>query len=168
MRNDVSMMVTRIRAPRIEDATSLAELHLETWAETYASLFPESAWGEEERRGRMRMWTSICSEPRPGDNFAVAERDGRLVGLAGAGAGQDDDAPRDKQLWFIYLLASEHGTGAGQGLLDAVLGSDPASLWVLEANPRALSFYVRNGFEPDGIRRPSGYEGAGDEIRMVR
>ena len=162
------MTVARIRAPRIEDATSLAELHLATWAETYAGLFPDSAWGERERQGRVRMWTSICSQPRPGDKFAVAEREGRLVGLAGAGAGQDDDPPRDKQLWFIYLLASEHGTGTGQGLLDAVLGSEPASLWVLEANPRARSFYVRNGFTPDGVRRPSGYERAGDEIRMVR
>ncbi|GAA1864766.1 GNAT family N-acetyltransferase [Paeniglutamicibacter psychrophenolicus] len=162
------MTPTRIRSPRPEDAAALAELHLETWAETYAGVFPESAWGEEARTGRIRMWNSICTAPRPGDSFALAERDGRLVGLAGAGASQDAPAPQERQLWFIYLLASEHGSGTGQGLLDAVLGKDPASLWVLEANARAVAFYARNGFVPDGTRKPSGYEGAGDEIRMVR
>ena len=162
------MTPTRIRAPRPEDAAALAELHLETWAETYAGVFPESAWGEEARAGRIRRWSSICTAPRPGDSFAVAEQDGSLVGLAGAGASQDTPAPWERQLWFIYLLASEHGSGAGQGLLDAVLGKDPASLRVLEANARAVAFYARNGFVPDGPRKPSGYEGAGDEIRMVR
>jgi ribosomal protein S18 acetylase RimI-like enzyme len=162
------MTPTLIRAPRPGDAAALAELHLETWAETYAGAFPASAWGEEARAGRIRMWGSICTAPRPGDRFAVAERDGRLAGLAGAGASQDTPAPRARQLWFIYLLASAHGSGAGQGLLDAVLGKEPASLWVLEANARAAAFYTRNGFVPDGSRKPSGYEGAGDEIRMVR
>lgn len=38
----------------------------------------------------------------------------------------------------------------------------------LEANPRARAFYVKNGFAPDGARQPSGFDGAPDEIRMVR
>lgn len=162
------MTATRIRAPRPQDAEALAELHLETWAETYSGVFPDSAWGQEARRGRIRMWSSICSAPRPGDCFAVAERDGRLIGLAGAGASQDSPAPREKQLLVIYVLASEHGTGAGQELADAVLGQGPASLWVLGTSSRAMAFYSRNGFVPDGTRRPCAYEGAGDEIRMVR
>ncbi|MDQ0094095.1 hypothetical protein J2T21_001975 [Paeniglutamicibacter psychrophenolicus] len=80
---------TRIRAPRPGDAAALAELHLEIWAETHAGVLPASAWGEEARTGRIRMWGSICTAPRLGDRCAVAERDGRLVGLAGAGASQD-------------------------------------------------------------------------------
>ncbi|RAX51166.1 hypothetical protein DQ353_01965 [Arthrobacter sp. AQ5-05] len=135
------MTPIRIRSPRPGDAAVLAELHLATWAETYAWVFPESAWGKEAHTGRIRMWSSICTAPRPGDSFAVAERDGSLVGLAGA--------------------------GAGQGLLDAVPGKDPASPWVLEPNARAVAFYASNGFVPDGTRKPGGYEGAGDEIRMV-
>ena len=162
------MTATRIRAPRPQDAEALAELHLETWAQTYFEVFPDSAWDQEALRGRIRMWSSICSAPRPGDCFAVAERDGRLIGLAGAGASQDSSAPREKQLFFLYVLAAEHGTGAGQGLADAVLGEGPASLWVLCTNSRALAFYTRNGFVPDGTRQPCAYEGAGDEIRMVR
>jgi GNAT superfamily N-acetyltransferase len=80
----------------------------------------------------------------------------------------DDPPPRERQLWFIYLLASAQGSGAGQALLDDVLGDEPASLWVFEANPRARAFYAKNGFVPDGARQPSGFDGAPDEIRMVR
>lgn len=157
-----------IRPPRPDEAEPLADLHLTTWRETYADHFPPSAWGAEAREARVQLWTAICSAPRPDSRTAVAELDGRVVGFAHAGRNVDDPPPRERQLWFIYLLASAQGSGAGQALLDEVLGDDPASLWVLEANPRARAFYVKNAFAPDGARQPSGFDGAPDEIRMVR
>ncbi|MFZ5868948.1 MAG: GNAT family N-acetyltransferase [Actinomycetota bacterium] len=60
--------------------------------------------------------------------------------------------PRRLELHLIYLLAAHHGTGLGQGLLDAAVADAPAFLWIAEDNPRALAFYRRNGFEPDGAR----------------
>lgn len=50
----------------------------------------------------------------------------------------------------------------------AAIGSEPATLWVAEDNPRARGFYARNGFTPDGTRKVD--EAADDlaEIRMVR
>lgn len=157
-----------VRTPREDEWEALADLHLATWQETYSGKFPDSAWDPDARVARIGMWKAICSAPRPGDRFAVVERDGKLVGLAGAGASQDNPAPRVTQLWFIYVLASEQGAGVGQKLLDNVLGTSPASLWVLEDNPRAISFYNRNGFLVEGTRKPSGFETAGDEIRMIR
>lgn len=157
-----------IRAPRKDEWEALTDLHLTTWKETYSGKFPDSEWGSKARLARIGMWKAICTAPRAGDKFAVVERDGRLVGLAGAGASQDDPAARAVQLWFIYLLASEQGTGAGQELLDSVLGTSPSSLWVLEGNPRAISFYERNGFHVDGSRKATKYEAAGYEIRMIR
>lgn len=157
-----------IRSPRPAEVEALADLHLRTWQETYAGRFPPSAWGEAARRQRLRLWEAICSSPRADDRFAIAERDGELIGLAGAGRCRDDPAPRERELFFIYVLASEQGSGAGQALLDEVLGADAASLWVLEGNRRAVAFYARNGFEHDGARKSSGYEAGGDEIRLVR
>ena len=43
-----------------------------------------------------------------------------------------------------------HGSGLGQRLLDTAIGARAAYLWILNENPRAERFYVRNGFEPDG------------------
>ncbi len=157
-----------IRPPRLDEAETIAELHLRTWEETYADVFPVSAWDVEARKARLKMWRAICTSPRPGDRFAVAERDGELVGFAGCGASTDAPPVRDRHLYFIYLLASEQGSGAGQALLDEVLGDAPASLWVLESNARAQAFYARNGFALDGYRQPTGFDTGGDEVRMVR
>ena len=51
------------------------------------------------------------------------------------------------------MLRRHHGSGAGQALLDAVVGSEPCQLWVARENPRAHRFYRRNGFVPDGTER---------------
>ncbi len=157
-----------IRAPRQDEAAVIADLHLRTWAEAYADKFPPSAWGEESRVNRLAMWESICSRPGPDMRVAVAEAEGELIGFAGVGRNMDEPPSRDRQIWFIYLLARRQGSGAGQALLDEVLGEAPASLWVLEDNPRAKSFYARNGFAEDGTRQSTGYADSGDEIRMVR
>lgn len=157
-----------IRIPRPDEAAAIADLHLRTWAEVYAGRFPPSAWGEEARVDRLAQWKSICAKPTPDFHAVVAESEGELIGFAGAGRNTDRPPPRGRQLRFIYLLAHMQGSGAGQALLDEVLGDDPASLWVLEGNVRARSFYVRNGFAHDGTRQPTGYADSGDEIRMVR
>ncbi|MDN6795395.1 MAG: GNAT family N-acetyltransferase [Propionibacterium sp.] len=158
-----------IRAPEPHEAEELAELHLLTWKETYSEDFPPAAWSEEARLQRLAMWDAICSRPRPEDRFAVAERDGStLIGFAGSGVSTDDPPVRERHLFFIYLLKSEHGSGAAQALLDAVVGAEPASLWVLEGNSRAVAFYERNGFALDGARHATGFDTGGHEVRMVR
>ncbi len=155
-----------IRPPRPDEAEVLAALHSRTWEETYGEFFPPRMWGEEALARRIQMWTELCTDVGP--HTAVAEIDGELAGFAHVGASMDDPAPRERQLWFIYLLQSAHGSGAGQALLDEVLGDEPASLWVLEENPRARAFYARNGFVEDGARKPTGFERGGDELRMLR
>ena len=157
-----------IRPPKPDEAEELADLHLLTWRETYSGAFPPSAWGEDARSQRLAMWDAICSRPRPADRFAVAERNGRLIGFAGSGASMEDPPVRERHLFFIYLLKSEQGSGAGQELLDAVLSDEPASLWVLEDNPRARAFYERNGFVLDGARQATGFDTGGEEVRMLR
>ena len=157
-----------IRIPRPDEAAAIADLHLRTWAEAYAVTFPPSAWGDDALVNRLAQWESSCANPTPDFHAVVAESEGELIGFAGAGRNMDKPPPRGRQLRFIYLLAHMQGSGAGQALLDEVLGGDPASLWVLEDNPRARSFYVGNGFAHDGTRQPTGYADSGDEIRMVR
>jgi GNAT superfamily N-acetyltransferase len=94
--------------------------------------------------------------------------DGAPRGFALAGDSEEADAPRALQLFILYQYATEHGTGTGQALLDAVIGDEPAFLWTAEENPRAIAFYRRNGFEPDGARVVSASWENLAEIRMVR
>lgn len=74
---------------------------------------------------------------------------GEPVAIATFGPGRDEDRP-DFELHHIYTLRSTHGTGLGQRLLDTAIGTRAAYLWILDDNPRAERFYVRNGFGPDG------------------
>ncbi|MEO9151433.1 MAG: GNAT family N-acetyltransferase, partial [Lapillicoccus sp.] len=64
-------------------------------------------------------------------------------------------------------IAQTHGSGLADRLLGSALTDRPASLWVLEANGRARSFYRRHGFVADGAARV--HEASGEpEVRMVR
>lgn len=155
-----------IRPPRPDEAEALADLHLTSWKETYATVFPPRAWDADARARRIRQWTRLCTAPDPDWRTAVAEMDGAPVGIAHTESDLDEHPVRPRVLAFIYLLSAAQGSGAGQALLDEVLGGDLASLWVLEENARARAFYRRNGFAADGASHPSGL--GGTEIRMVR
>lgn len=51
-------------------------------------------------------------------------------------------------------------------MLIAAIGEEPAFLWVLDGNQRAIAFYRRHGFELDGVTKMDPV--AGLELRMVR
>ena len=71
-----------------------------------------------------------------------------------------------QQLYVLYGLAADHGTGAGAALLHAVVDpEEPAALWVADPNPRAQAFYRKHGFVADGATQ---VENGVHEIRMVR
>jgi GNAT superfamily N-acetyltransferase len=104
----------------------------------------------------------------PGPPVVVAEVAGEVVGFAQAVPSRDDPPVRPLELTVLYLRAAQHGSGLGQELLDAVVGDQPASLWVAEQNPRARRFYERNGFTSDGAREVlESWEGL-VEVRLVR
>lgn len=70
-------------------------------------------------------------------------------------------------MYSLYVHAP--GAGLGQRLLDELLGTEPAELWIFEANVRAQRFYERNGFYPEGARpiyRPASADLP--EVRFVR
>lgn len=157
-----------VRPARVEDASQMARVHVGSWRETYRGLMPDSVLDDPGLVvGRERFWTAALTDPRYAQNCtAVALRDGAVIGIAMAGPSRDDDATWAMQLYVLYVLASDHGTGAGAALLDAVIAPEQdASLWVADPNPRAQAFYRRHGFEPDGV---SQVEDGVREIRMLR
>lgn len=141
-----------LRIPGPADAAGLADLHVETWRETYGSQMPASAFDDAARAARLEMWQGTLNLPNPAGTLQVAEAAGKLIGFAGAMPSKDREAVRDLHLRMLYVLADFHGTGAGQQLLDAVIGDSPALLWVAEDNLRARRFYERNGFAADGAQ----------------
>ncbi|MGN6220098.1 MAG: GNAT family N-acetyltransferase [Microbacterium sp.] len=164
-------MTFTLRAPVPADAEELAALHVSTWQEAYTELLPEGFFDEAFLEGRRRMWAQITAEPREDLIVRVAEQEGRIIGFAVSGrpiGPFSDEAPRQRQLYMIYLTATSHGGGAGQSLLDGVLGDGPAQLWVAKDNPRAVAFYRRNGFEFDGVEHVDPATPLLVEARMLR
>ncbi|WP_241968918.1 GNAT family N-acetyltransferase [Microcella putealis] len=161
-----------MRTPDATDVEDIARVHVEGWRETYAGQLPDSSFDADALARRRQMWTSILtSPPRSTRRVAVATSNGHIVGLALA------DEPRDaadraagvtQQLYALYLLSAHHGSGLGQRMLDAVIDDGPALLWVAKDNPRAQSFYRRNGFTLDGTEIIDDDVPTFVECRMVR
>ena len=98
--------------------------------------------------------------------MAVAEREGELIGIAMSGLPLDAGAVWARQLYVLYVLAADQGTGAGSALLEAIVDPEESlALWVADPNPRAQAFYLKHGFVADGAAQ---VEGGVREIRMVR
>ncbi|MFV0374850.1 GNAT family N-acetyltransferase [Microbacterium sp.] len=164
-------MAFLIRAPRPEEADTLAELHVATWREAYGDLLPEGYLSPAHIAGRHRMWAELVANPRGDVTARIAVSGDSILGfaLAGPAEGVNGEAPpRDLQLYSIYTLAAHHGVGAGQALLDAVLGGRPAMLWVASQNARAIAFYQRNDFRFDGVELEDPDAPLITDARMVR
>jgi|SRR4051794_31656248 GNAT superfamily N-acetyltransferase len=167
--------MTEIRPLTPGDADAVGRMHLAAWHEAYDDLLPESFWADFTEERRIQAWRRSAMDPWPGQRSVVAEREGRIVGVASSGPTRTHlphgrPPATDREVYAIYVLASEYGTRTGARLLDAVLpGGTPAELWVFEANARARAFYAKHGFTPDGERYVFGPDLGGQaEIRMVR
>lgn len=163
----------RIEVPTPQDAAGIAAVHVQGWREAYGHLLPERFYDDAALEQRRAMWTRGLAREDIRRRTRVARVDGRVVGLGliGASGGEgehDQDPARTEQLMALYVLASQYGTGAGQGLLEALLAERPAQLWVARDNPRARAFYTRNGFVADGATHVDVDLGDLAEIRMVR
>ena len=84
--------------------------------------------------------------------FLVAEDDdGVLLGLASAGAGDDETSGSFAEIGSLYVLPDRHGQGVGGSLLKAAcrelvdLGYSALRIGVLAANLPARAFYQAMG-----------------------
>jgi len=154
-----------VRPVRDVDAEALGRVHATCWHETYDHLISKAALEKISPRRMAELWTHWMSQG-PDHHLYVALVDGEIVGFVGSGPARDEDAPRERELYFIYLLDAFHGTGIGQKLFDAACEARPGYLWVAEDNPRAHRFYKRNGFVPDGATQLQPF--LGEEIKEVR
>ena len=157
-----------VRAARVDDAVEMARVNVQSWRETYRGLMSDDVLDDPElARARERFWTDILTDERYRANrVAVAERDGEVIGIAMAAPTEGTDARWAMRLYVLYVVAVEHGSGAGGELLDAVIGPhDSALLWVADPNPRAQAFYRKHGFVADGHES---VEAGVRAIRMVR
>jgi len=161
-------MTWSVRKAELADAAAIGRLHVECWREAYGHFLSAEFLAALDPVARGEGWARMLADDRPGERVAVLDVDGELRGFAMSGPNLDEDAATGLQLYSVYQLETEHGSGSGQALLDAVIGEASASLWVAELNPRAHAFYLRNGFRFEGTRKEEPRWEKLVELRMVR
>ncbi|MFP4072806.1 MAG: N-acetyltransferase family protein [Actinomycetota bacterium] len=90
--------------------------------------------------------------------IALAEDDGRVVGMIGAYT--PEDASHVRHLVSTWVAPEARGNGLGIGLVGAVVewtrrvGASEVTLWVVDENRPAIALYEGAGFVPTGDKQP--------------
>ena len=140
-------MALTLRNARSGEAEALAQLQEESAVAGFSNVFPPGRY-PFPRQEVLESWRELLAR----DDVAtvVADDAGELLGFA---------VVRLEWLERLYTHPDAWGRGVGSRLHDESLrlarelGSTRCSLWVLEANERARSFYERRGWQLNGDRR---------------
>lgn len=142
-----------------------AYVHWKAWHETYP--------GMADADYLDRMTLEVCEQKAAkwgGDGLLIAAENGRVIGFVGYGD-RGGEAPNVGEIFALYVLSDWYGKGVGRALMDAALEKlstyPSVCLWVLKENRRAIRFYEKCGFAPDGQEHYSEAVKAMG-IRMVR
>ena len=147
-----------------DDAPLLARLQVDAALTAYGRIFPASApppvFDEVLAEWRGRLGTAVGTEQKT----LVAVDNGRIVGVLVAGP--DPARPDRGHVARFYVSPDRWGQGIGHRLYLGALGwlrqgaYREATLWVLERNDRARTWYERLGWRTTGEQKTV-YEPAG-------
>lgn len=149
-------LIIREAAPA--EASLIARLARQSFSEAFAAQndptdlaqFLDGAYGEAHQARELAdpAWTTL-----------LASLGNQAVGFAQIRRGPAESCvtgPAPVELHRLYLLRTNHGSGAGSALMQAVIdrareeGFRALWLGVWEHNPRGLAFYRKWGFERVG------------------
>jgi ribosomal protein S18 acetylase RimI-like enzyme len=148
-----------IRAARVADAARMGEVHVRSWQAAYRGQMPQDHLDTLDPARSARMWERrLAAVDWTRGGCLVAADEAGVAGFADFGPARDDDADPalTGQVTAIYLAPAAWSTGCGRALMTGALvhlagaGYQDATLWVLDTNARARSFYAKAGFAADG------------------
>jgi GNAT superfamily N-acetyltransferase len=140
-------MTFTLRHAHADEAEALARLQEASAVAGFSNVFPPGRY-PFPREEVLESWRELLA--RDDVVALVAEDGGELLGFAVLRPGSLERLYADPNVW---------GRGVGSRLHDEALellrdiGSSRCSLWVLEANERARSFYERRGWRLNGETR---------------
>ena len=136
------------------DVERLRQIGRQTFVETFAASNTEENMQAYLAEGfALKKLTAELQEPNSAFYFAGLA--GRVIGYLKVNTGSaqtEQQAGQALEIERIYVLREFHGQQVGQLLYEQALAlatqaqADYVWLGVWEANPRAISFYKKNGF----------------------
>jgi ribosomal protein S18 acetylase RimI-like enzyme len=157
------MAEARIRRASIDDAEIIAQLQVDAWRESYASLMPPEALSLLRVEEESERWRDIFRGQASDDASAVFLAMGEDGTSCGFGSCCRQRRPRLAEVGFpaefsgLYLLRPAQRRGIGRALMGVMAehliakGFSSASVWVFRDNTDARLFYEALGGGRTGI-----------------
>jgi ribosomal protein S18 acetylase RimI-like enzyme len=149
-----------IRESEVSDALGIATVHVKSWQKTYRGQVPDSYLDNLSIPERASKLEKMIEENRKKNvhNFVI-EEDKLIVGILAVGENTDNDLPSNVgQLYVIYIHPDHEGKGFGSMLMNKAIeilkedGYTKATLWVLDTNSKARSWYEHKGWKIEANR----------------
>ena len=160
-----------LRSAGLNDAGSIARVHVTTWRAAYAGLVPDTYLVGMTEIGQMRFWRRLLGRPQAEETILVAEIESadsaasaasaggpQVVGFGSCGPSRPYGLPYHGEVFTLYVTDDWQGRGIGRALIRALFvdlvarGDRDALIWVLSANP-ARFFYQAVGGSPVAARK---------------
>jgi GNAT superfamily N-acetyltransferase len=176
------MAEAAVRAATEQDAPEIARIQRDTWLTAYSELLPATVLAELDLAEAVEVWRRTVTEDGPGRVF-VATEGAWTVGFCVIGpapadevARPDGSLPADAQRTALVgtLLVEPRWGRRGHGgrllvIAAAALreqGAERGVVWVPESDRASADFYLRAGWQPDGVVRT--LDAAGHPLRELR
>lgn len=145
-----------IRPVRLGDEVSLAHIQTESWKAAFRDIVePGLLRTLTEPEAAQRMYRRLLEEGI--GNGYLLELDGKPHCIAYWDKSRDNRRADYAELICIHSLPDNWRQGCGSRMMERVLqdiretGFRNVLLWVFRDNTRAISFYEKHGFAPNGI-----------------
>jgi GNAT superfamily N-acetyltransferase len=175
----VTLTTLAIRRPRLTDVHAIAGLQLLSWQRTYGPLVPTAQRVRFTLEERMAAWHRVLRWPNPREATWIAELGPTVIGLVWSGPSTDRDANTEAgEIHSLHVHPDHHRRGVGRALLDRGRADlrrhrfQRLTLWVLEGNRSAQSFYFAQRWARDAAVRQAPIGGVPElpvvtELRFV-
>ena len=151
--------IMRIRQAIIADAHRIAQIHVDGWRAAYRGRMPDEILDKLDVEKRAAFWGGRLADRECG--VFVVELNERVVGFCDLIPTRDKDLdPKTTaEIVAIYVDPRHWRKGAGQALCRFALETagrenySAVTLWCLDSNVAARSFYEKVGFHLDGATK---------------
>ena len=144
--------MTIVRRATVDDASSIARVHVETWRASYAGILPDSALVKMSADRQRSSWSRVLNRREGHQTVLVAEAASGVIGFGSCGSMRAGSGLAYRgEVFTLYVDTDHQGQGAGKGLLAALFrslieqGMNSALLWVLAANPAQFFYQAMGG-----------------------
>lgn len=144
----------KIRKALPSDVAAVAELHTDSWRNTYRGILSDHFLDHEIFENRLAHWRKRLSDRQPSTQLVLlAEEPGKLIGFTCVFL--DADPQWGALLDNLHVRFDAQGHGVGRQLMSHAVAwifkKRPVSglyLWLFEGNHQGRAFYERLGGNP--------------------